>query len=228
MTAMKPFRYLLLGAFFLLSDNSFAQFDIPIARFETESLSRWESKSFIGTTHYQIVNLDGRRVLKAVSHQSASGLVKAFRIDLKKTPYLNWSWRIENTLPRLNERTRQGDDYSARIYIVKSGGWQIWDTRAVNYVWSSNQPSGSHWNNAFAGNKAKMLAVRGRQDPPGLWVYEKRNVYQDFIELFGDKGNHKANEAAYRFIDAVAIMTDTDNSRLQATAYYGDIYFSAE
>lgn len=225
---MKPLIPSLLYLLALLSGYSYAQYDIPIARFETESLTRWQSKTFVGKTQYQIVDLDGQRVLKATSEQSASGLVKAFKVDLKKTPYLNWSWRIENTLPRLNEKTRQGDDYAARIYIVKSGGWQIWDTLAINYVWSSNQPSGSRWNNAFAGSKAKMLAVRGKQDPPKQWAHEKRNVYQDLIDLFGDKGSPQANEAAYRFIDAIAIMTDTDNSRLQATAYYGDIVFSAD
>ena len=95
---MKPFLYPLISTLFLFCGQTLAQYDIPIARFDTESLSRWQSKSFLGKTQYQIVELDRQRVLKAISHQSASGLVKAFKIDLLKTPYLNWSWRIENTL----------------------------------------------------------------------------------------------------------------------------------
>lgn len=223
---MKPFLSLSLSTFYLIFQSSYAFADIPIARFETESLSRWQQKSFDGYTQYDIVTFNGQRVLKAQSRSAASILAKPFKIDLKKTPYLNWSWRIENTLPRLNERTKQGDDYAARLYIIQEGGWASWNTKALNYVWSSNQPKGSRWNNAFAGDKAKMLAVRGRKDPPRIWLSEKRNVYQDLINSFGDKGSDKQNEKAYRFIDAVAIMTDTDNSHTSAIAYYGDIYFS--
>ncbi|MCW8328404.1 DUF3047 domain-containing protein [Photobacterium sp. SDRW27] len=223
---MKPYLCLALGLLYFYSANTHTQYDIHIANFATESLSRWQAKSFIGMTQYDIVDFQDRRVLRAHSLGTASGLVKTFRVDLKKTPYLNWSWRVENTLPHLNEKTKNGDDYVARIYIVKSGGWQRWKTKALNYVWSSNQAIYSRWNNAFAGSNAKMLAVRGKKDLPKQWQQEKRNVYQDFINAFGDKGSRSANEAAYRYIDAVAIMTDTDNSQLEATAYYGNIYFS--
>ncbi len=73
-----------------------------------------------------------------------------------------------------------------------------------------------------------MMAVRGRTDVTKNWANEKRNVYQDLIELFGDRGSDQKNAQAYRFIDAVAIMTDTDNSQRSAVAYYGDIYFSKQ
>jgi hypothetical protein len=72
-----------------------------------------------------------------------------------------------------------------------------------------------------------MVAVRGKNDPLE-WHREKRNVYQDLITAFGDKGSDKANEAAYGYIDAIAVMTDTDNSGASATAWYGDIFFSEQ
>lgn len=201
---------------------------ISIANFKTESLDEWQKKAFVGETQYQITQLDNQAVLKAQSQQSASGLAKELKVDLKKTPFLNWSWRIENRLPNMDETTKSGDDYAARLYIVKSGGFFIWETKALNYVWSSNQPKGSTWDNAYAGSNARMLALRSPDDDVMQWVNEKRNVYQDMITLYGDKGSDEANEAAYRYIDAVAIMSDTDDSKGDATAYYGDIYFSAQ
>lgn len=216
------FLYIILG----LSNLVYADSNLSIALFEHEDLSTWEKKSFVGETQYSIVSDNDKHVLKAESNQTASGIAKELQIDLKKTPYLNWSWRIDNQLPNLNERTKSGDDYSARIYLVKSGGFFIWKTKALNYVWSSNQASGAQWDNAFVGDKAKMLAVRGTEDKTSVWHFEKRNVYQDMIALFGDKGSDAENEEAYRFLDAVAIMTDTDNSSLKATAFYGDIFFS--
>ncbi|MGR6873319.1 DUF3047 domain-containing protein [Pseudomonas sp. HK3] len=221
---MKPFIFIALLA---MTSLSMAQ-TLNIAQFEKEALDKWEKKSFVGHTQYTIEKLDEKTVLHAVSDQSASGLAKEIKVDLKKTPFLNWSWRIENFLPKMDETSKPGDDYAARLYIVKSGGFFVWNTKALNYVWSSNQPQGSIWDNAYAGSNARMLALRSPQDALGKWVNEKRNVYEDMIALYGDKGSDKKNEDAYRYIDAVAIMSDTDDSKAKASAYYGNIYFSAQ
>ena len=228
----KPLSLLSLCCIANLSyaDNSFDQEKVitknVIADFSIDTVENWQAKSFSGETEYLITDDADKRVLKAISSDAASGLAKEKVIDLFKTPYLNWSWKIDNTLPNLNETTKDGDDYAARIYVVKSGGWQIWNTLALNYVWSSNQIKGAQWDNAFVGDNAKMLAVEGSGSQAGVWVTEKRNVYKDMIAFFGDKGSEEENEEAYRFLDAVAIMTDTDNSHLSAVAYYADIYFS--
>lgn len=210
-----------------LSLGLLANDTVRITDFENTDLSAWERKSFVGETQYELVKEQDKILLKASSSKTASGIALEKTIDLKATPFLNWSWKIDHQLTNLDEKSKAGDDYAARIYVVKSGGWQIWKTRALNYVWSSNQLTGSHWDNAFVGDKAKMLAVRGQEDIVKNWHVEKRNVYQDLIRLFGDQGSEQANEEAYRYLDAVAIMTDTDNSSQQATAYYSDIYFSA-
>jgi hypothetical protein len=201
---------------------------VVIADFSTDKVENWESKSFKGETLYTIENVDGKMALKAVSQDSASGLAKELPIDLLVTPFLNWSWKIENSLPGLTETKKDGDDYAARLYVVKSGGWKIWNTRALNYVWSSNQAAETQWDNAFVGDNAKMFSVKGQADAIGVWATEKRDVYQDLIKIFGDKGSDKKNQAAYRYLDAVALMTDTDNSHQQAVAYYSNIYFSAQ
>lgn len=210
----------------LTTTFAFAQ-TVTIAQFSHENLEDWQAKSFVGHTQYEITELDDQTVLHASSDQSASGLAKEIKVDLKQTPYLNWSWRIENRLPNMDETTKAGDDYAARLYIVKSGGFFIWKTKALNYVWSSNQEKGAVWDNAYAGSNARMIALRDAADGKSKWVSEKRNVFEDMIALYGDKGSEEANEDAYRFIDAVAIMSDTDDSKGQVRAYYGDIYFSA-
>ncbi|PSW19843.1 DUF3047 domain-containing protein [Photobacterium sanctipauli] len=215
----------------LISLSGFAPFawsTTPVATFNSENLSRWQQRSFVGNTQYTIVSLDDSSVLKAQSNGTASIIAKPYRIDLLKTPYINWSWKVENTLLGLNERTKQGDDYAARVYLVLGRNLTSPSTKVINYVWSSNQAMGANWNNAYVGKRAQMLAVQGKGSPIKTWQQEKRNVYQDLIQLFGDKGSSKSNEAAYRYIDVVAIMTDTDNSQQSATAYYGDIFFTAK
>ena len=167
-------------------------------------------------TDYRLVTQDGRLVLEAASKGAASGLVREIRIDLEKLPYLNWSWRVDDVLTGIDERTKAGDDYPARVYVIVSGGIAFWRTRTLIYVWSSRQPAGSTWENAFTGN-ARVMALRSGKGTG--WVNERRDVRADFKTCFNDD---------ITFIDAVAIMTDTDNSQQAAIAWYGDIVFSSE
>jgi len=190
---------------------------LMIGSFSAGSFDHWESKEFKGQTKYQIVYLAGARVLKAESADSASGLFKEQRIDLQKTPVMNWRWCIENRLGNINEQAKSGDDYAARVYVVISGGLTFWRTKAINYVWASTSPKGKTWPNAFAGDHAMMIALRSSSDQTGTWYMEKRNILADLKQQFGKD---------IRYIDAVAIMTDTDNAHGKVTAYYGDLYFS--
>ena len=196
--------------------RSLSATEISIAAFSTGALEPWSEKSFAGQTRYELVDTPVGKVMRATSKGTASGLFREIRIDLKKTPYLHWSWRVENIYQDIDERIKSGDDYPARLYVVLSGGLFFWKTRAVNYVWSSKERVGSHWPNAFTRN-ARMVAVRSGSRDTGEWVKESRNVRQDLRDLFGEELTE---------IDAVAIMTDSDNSGQSATAYYGDIYFS--
>ena len=189
-----------------------------VGRFSRDQLDRWQTKTFAGRTDYRLVERDGRTVLRAVSKGTASGLYREIEVDLDRTPYLHWSWRAGDDLGSPAERTRAGDDYPARVYVVFSGGLAFWRTESINYVWSSAQARGATWPNAFTA-QARMLAVRGKGDATGRWYHERRNVAADYRALFGgDPGT----------VDAVAVMTDTDNTGKAATAYYGDIYFAAE
>jgi hypothetical protein len=181
-------------------------------------LSDWETKKFSGETSYQLISIDDRLAIKAVSDSSASGMVREVKVDLSKTPYLNWSWKVDATLGDQDETKKSGDDYAARVYVVISGGIFFWRTRAINYTWASMHPKGSSWPNPYTGNVV-MVAIDSGQGYAGQWVTRKRNVLQDLKKLHGLDKTH---------IDAVAIMTDTDNSNKSATAYYGDIYFTED
>jgi hypothetical protein len=192
---------------------------LMFGEFSRNQLDDWEHKSFKGETRYQLQTLDSVMVLKADSHGAASGLFKEQRIDLEQTPFLNWSWRIAGRLSGLNEQSKSGDDYAARIYVVVKGGLAFWQTKAINYVWASNTAKDSVWPNAFAGDHAMMMALRGPEALLNVWHSEKRNVKNDLQKLFG-KDLHT--------IDAVALMTDTDNSNQQVSAFYGDIWFSKD
>jgi len=204
----------------LLPATGWAQSDlrVDIGLFSKNDTSGWEIREFAGTTDYSFTLVDGQQVLVADSRQSASAFYKKIRVDLEKTPILNWSWRKEQSIDPGNEFDKNGDDFVARIYVVKSGGLFFWNTVALNYVWSYQHKRNDTWNNPFAGDKGKMLAQRDASDPQATWFKEQRNVAMDFKALLGKD---------IRQIDGVAIMTDSDNSGLSTRALYGDIFFSA-
>jgi hypothetical protein len=204
----------------------YVQADINLTSLRDNGIQYWQAKVFSTETMYTLGNYKGRLALKALSNNSASGFVLKKRIDLTITPYLSWSWLAEKKLLALNERSKNGDDFVARIYLVIDGGFLFWKTESLNYVWSSNQDTGLIWDNAFAGSNVKMMSIRGKESKNGRWYQEKRNVYQDLIDALGDKGSEEANRAAYQYIDIIALMTDTDNSGKEAESYYGDIVFS--
>ncbi|MCG8429478.1 MAG: DUF3047 domain-containing protein [Chromatiales bacterium] len=200
----------------MIMTSSWAE-SLHIGSFSSTGLDGWEEHEFKNRTQYQLQQSDGQQIIKAQSSNAASGLFKSITVDLNRTPYLNWRWRVDKVLNGVDEQSKEGDDYPARIYVVKEGFFP-WSTKAVNYVWSSNQPTGTRWHNVYTGN-ARMIALQSGDRQSGQWITEKRNVKEDFKALFGDE---------FDKITTVALMTDTDNSGQQATAYYGDIYFSAD
>jgi hypothetical protein len=174
----------------------------------------WKEKKFAGRTVY--TPLPEEKLLLAESDGAASGLFFEQAVDLLATPWLNWSWKVENVLVGVNEREKPGDDYAARIYVVAKGGLAFWNTKALTYVWASREPEGSMWANAFTAN-AHMIAIRSGSQKLGELIAEKRNVREDWKQAFGED---------IESIDAVAIMTDTDNSGQKARAWYGQPWFS--
>ncbi len=213
---------LTLPLFFLSEQIAAAQEDqlapIPVGIFSANNLEGWQEKEFVNKTSYQLVQQGGITVLQAKSNGSASGLFKEVEIDLTTHPFLNWRWKVEKGLPPLAERTKAGDDYAARIYIIAKGGLLFWKAKSINYVWSSSEQKGAIWPNAFAGKKVMLLAVRSAEDKINTWYTERRNVYEDLKKIFGKE---------IKTIQVVAIMSDSDNSKGSVQASYGDISFTA-
>lgn len=183
-----------------------------------QDFANWQEKSFKGNTLYKFVELEIQQVLQALSNASASGIYKRQSINIKEYPYLNWRWRIDNKLDVTDERKKSGDDYAARVYLVIDGGLFFWKSKALSYVWSNQSSAGDIWDNAYAGNSVKMFALKSSADPTSTWLHEKRNVFEDLKAVFGKE---------ITTVDAVAVMTDTDDSKSSAVSYYADIFFSA-
>lgn len=185
-------------------------------------------------TDYVLVKNSDTVVVKAVSKQSSSGLTREITIDPKEYPIIEWRWKVENILEKGDVSQKEGDDYPARIYITfayDSGKVGFFEKAkyeaakfiygqyppigAINYIWESKSPIGTVVPNPFT-DRVMMIVTQSGASKLKQWVTEQHNVYEDYKKAFGEEPPK---------ISGVAIMTDTDNTKESATAYFGDIVF---
>ena len=169
-------------------------------------------------TIYTIGSNEKGSFLKAVADNAASGLGKEIKIDLNKTPYINITWKIEKKLSGIKENTKKGHDFAARVFAIKKTGATPLSNRAINYVFSSNSDIGFNSPSPYT-KKSIDNVLSSTKKNFNEWVTVKSNVKKDF---------KKFHDLDVNELDGLAIMSDTDNSKMKAVAYFQNIYFSAE
>ena len=185
---------------------------ISFGSFAKSGLEGWTQKIFQGETDYRIVDEAGHKVLQATSRAAASGLVFETDYNPQEYPILAWHWKIDHIIAGGDSRTRSGDDYAARVYVIFPH-WFFPKTRTLNYIWGNRLPREAVQPNAFTGN-AMMIAVESGSAKAGQWVSVRRNIVDDYRRAFGEEPSN---------VGAIAIMTDTDQTGESALAWYGDI-----
>jgi len=193
--------------------------EIKVFNFTKDELANLEVRKVRGAdnkTVYTIGSNENGNFLKAVADNAASGLGKEVKIDLNKTPFINITWKIEKDLPGIKENTKKGHDFAARVFAVKKTGATPLSNRAINYVFSSNNEIGSNSPSPYT-KKSIDNVLASTKNNLNEWVTVKANVKEDF------KRFHNLNVDE---LDGLAIMSDTDNSKMKAIAYYQNIYFS--
>ena len=201
----------------LLSNNVYSQ-NIEVFSFTEEELKTLKVKKIKKLTEYQIGSNANGNFLRAKAEGQASGLGKEIKINLDKTPFINITWKVENNLNGINEKSKKGHDFAARVFVVKKTGITALSNRAINYVFSSNEDIGENWSSPYTKNSIDYVLSTTKIND-NEWITVKSNVKNDFKNLH----NLDVNE-----IDGVAILTDTDNSKMKAVSYYQNIYFSSE
>jgi len=175
----------------------------------------WQERSFKGNTHYSFSGSGENRVIQGHTEGTASMLYKQHKIDVSRLPYLNWRWKISNIYHNPDERSRTGDDFPARLYVAVQTGALPWETKSINYVWSSNSAIGQHWDNPYT-DKAKMVVLQSGAERSGQWTEQKRNVKEDFKKFF---------DIDIDQLSGIAVMIDGDNSGSTGTAWFSNIRF---
>ncbi len=191
-------------------------------------------------TRYTLVDDGGTTVLRAEATASASGLSRNIKVNPAEFPVIKWRWKISNLLKGSDIRTKDGDDYPARVYVMfdypldkLSFGDRtklrmaraLYDPNlpaaTICYVWDGKAPAGTIVPSAYT-NLMRMVVVESGAGRVNQWLITERDVAADFKAAFGNNGD------AVPTITAVAIATDTDNTGESAIAFYGDISFNKQ
>lgn len=185
-------------------------------------------------TSYAIVKDGDTMVVRATSEAGSSALMRQITINPQEFPIIQWRWKVSTLIRKSDTTKKEGDDYPARLYISFAyAGDQVGlferfkyeaarlfygqypPLGAINYIWAHKEPKGTIVANPYT-DRSKMLVVESGSANLNKWITEERNVYQDYRQAFGEDPP---------LIAGVAIMTDTDDTKESATAYYGDILF---
>ncbi len=215
------FKFFHIFITLLIFLNSALAENINIFKFTEQELLELDVRKVRGAdnkTVYSVGSNENGNYLKAVADNAASGLGKEIKIDLNKTPFINITWKIEKDLQGINENSKKGHDFAARVFAVKKTGATPLSNRAINYVFSSNSAVGQSWPSPYT-KKSIDNVLATTKDNLNVWVTVKANVKEDF---------KKFHDLDVNELDGLAIMADTDNSKMKSISYFQNIYFSAD
>jgi hypothetical protein len=214
-------KFIKIITIYFLFISSVCAEKLMVFDFTEEELNSLEVRKVRGAdakTLYSIGSNENGNYLKAEAVNAASGVGKEIKINLDKTPFINITWKIEKDLRGIKENTKKGHDFAARVFVIKKTGATPLSNRAINYVFSSNSNVGETWPSPYT-KKSIDSVLASTKSNLNEWVTVRANVKEDF---------KKFHDLDVEELSGIAIMADTDNSKLTAVSYYQNIFFSSE
>ena len=191
---------------------------IKVFDFTDDEFKNLKVKKVKGETTWTLGSNEKGPYIKAEAEGKGSGLGKEIKINLLKMPFINITWKVEKNLSGIIENSKKGHDYAARVFVIKKTGATALSNRAINYVFSSNNSINDNWSSPYT-KKSIDYVLSTTKSNNNEWVTVKANVREHFKKL---------HNLDVKELNGVAIMTDTDNSKLKAISYYQNIYFSSK
>ena len=209
-----------LFIFFINFINLYAE-EVKVFDFNVEGLQELQVRKVRGANQETVytpgTNESGVFLMAETKNGAASGLGKEVKINLNSTPFINITWKVEQGIEGINERSKKGHDFAARVFVIKKTGLTPLSNKAINYVYSSNEIVGQYWRSPYTKSSIDYV-LSSTLENKNQWITVKANVKDHFKEL------HNLNIDE---ISGVAIMTDTDQTEQEVISYYQNIYFSS-
>ncbi|MBU1062386.1 MAG: DUF3047 domain-containing protein [Candidatus Omnitrophica bacterium] len=181
------------------------------------ALQEWQEKIFKNKVLYVVETTQEGGYLSARSEKACSGLLYKISFNTKKSPMMSWYWKVKefpekNISAKKEDGWIEKDDYAARVYVVFPS-WNFMNIKSIEYIWDESIPEETIMTSPYF-NNIKLIVIESGRENMDQWVFEKRNIYEDYRKAFG---------RAPSSVGAIALMTDTDNTLSTAEASYKDI-----
>jgi len=193
-------------------------------REDFNDLENWRPLVFPKIKQHSIYSIDkdgSDHVLKAASNASASGIIYKKEFNVYDYPKARWRWKVSNIYTKGDERSKAGDDYPIRIYIIfkydpdaASFGQRLKygftkkiygeypPHSSLNYIWANKKHAERIITNAYV-DEAKMVLLEAGAEKVNRWVEEEIDILDDYQKAFSTKPPA---------IASIAIMNDSDNT----------------
>lgn len=182
-------------------------------------------------TRYSLTEVDQRKVLHAQADGSASGLYVPL---IQRDPgSLSWMWKTRDVIRVADNAVSHREDSPLRIFVAFDGDRSSLSLRdqlmyemarittgrempyaTLMYIWGGKRPVGTILNNPHT-DRVRMIVVDSGTRHTNEWRCHERDLRADYRKAFGAEPGK---------ILAVGLMTDTDNTKSRAEAWYGDIF----
>jgi hypothetical protein len=183
-------------------------------------------------TDYRVVKHQGRSAVRARAMSSASGIEAKLSVDLSRKANIAFSWYADALIVGADNTDRHTEDSPLRIVLSFEGDKDTLSTKdqrfhdraklltgrelpyaTLMYIWENRKPIDSVIINHHTSTIRKIVIASGDKDLM-KWKSFKRNISEDYLLAFGKKPGK---------LIGIALMSDTDNTGTDITAYYSDI-----
>ena len=191
----------------------------PASLLDASQAERWIERRLANRKNsFRFIEHDEASRLRVESLRSASAIYLPLEVAVDSDVRVSWRWRVDEPVTHArSERTKRGDDYSARLAVMFDGKPFGRKTRAIMYVWAHNEPVGADFPSPYT-PAVETVVLQSRATLTKRWVVESRDVIRDFERLFGESPER---------ITAVAIMVDTDNTESSAVTWFDRLSIGA-
>jgi hypothetical protein len=215
----------------LLSVDSTIQKNTIFFYDKFQNLNNWESFQFSSgkkPTEYKIISENIKKILEINSNFSASGLICKYKFNPKQYPLLKWKWKVNNIIPIADSKSKKGDDYPIRIFIMfekDSSEISFWEKlrnaviklvsgynppyKSLCYVWANSETDTSNYFSPYT-EDVMIVSKQFGFSKCNQWIAEQVNIIVDYKNYFEEEIPTNA---------CIAIMADTDNTESQTLAY---------
>ena len=180
----------------------------------------WELSENKGKADLALVPDGDGEALRLRSRSSSYSLQKSVEIDLKKTPFLQWQWKVTELPQGGDFRKEDTNDQAAQLLVVFS--WGTFKKEVVAYIWDSTAPKGTTGKDPSSSYvpflTVHTVVVESGNTESGRWVTMTRNVAEDYKRLFG----HAPDKVV-----GIRLQINSQHTKSRAESYWRSLTFKA-